>query len=163
MRSSLAVGSVHDESILSKSGSVRLHRGDGGFYQGFVVAVGRFGLALVVLVFLIFQAFTGEYPYVGFLIALVGSVAIIAGVQLYRIGRRIERLELRPKGLLRISYPLGQREFSTDDVEWFKVYAGRVSFRHIEREYEMRGIESGLDALVARLDELGVTVSDRRD
>jgi hypothetical protein len=148
---------------VSTRGSVHLHRGDGGFYQGFVVATGRFGLALVVLIFLIVQAFTGEYPQVGFLIALVGSVAIISGVHLYRIGRRVERLELRPTGLLRISYPLGQREFRTDDVEWVKIYPRHVRFAHAGSEYEIRGVESGLDALVGRLNELGVTVSDRRD
>jgi hypothetical protein len=148
---------------MSQRGPVRIRRGDGGLYQSFVVASGRLILAVVVLAFLLFQALTSDYPYIGFLVALVVFVTILASTHWWKLGQRIETLELRPGGLLRVGYPLGQREFSSDDLEWVKVYPGRVSFGHDGREYEIRGIDTGLDALVDRLGELDVECSDRRD
>ncbi len=148
---------------MSRHGPVRIRRGGGGFYQSFVVASGRLMLAIGVLGFLLFQSLTTDYPYVWFLIALVAFVTILAGAHWLKLGWRIEDLELRPAGWLRIRYPLGQREFSADALEWVKVYPNRVSFGHAGREFEIRGIESELDALVHRLGELGVNCSDRRD
>ena len=148
---------------MSRHGPVRIRRGGGGVDQSFVVASGRLILAIAVLGFLLFQSLTTDYPYVWFLIALVAFVTILAGAHWWKLGLRIEKLELLTTGLLRIGYPLGQREFSADALEWVKVYPDRVSFGHDGRAFEIRGIESGLDALVRRLGEMGVNCSDRRD
>lgn len=148
---------------MSAHGTIRLRRDEGGIYQGFIVASGRLVLASVVLVFLIHQALTTDYSYVWFLIALVASVMVFSGVHWLKLGRRVQEIELRPGGMLRIRYPLGQREFSSDALGWVKVYRGRVVIGQDGDEYELRGVDASLDPLVRRLAELGVEISDRRD
>lgn len=149
------------------SGPIILRRREGGFYQGFAVASGRLVIGIAVLLFLLWQLLVADYPYTWFLLLVALFFVASSALYWWRQGRRIQQLELRPGGLLRIGYPMGQREFRHDALGWVKVYADRVSFMHAEVEHELRGLDTKLntrlDQLVSRLEGLGVAVSDRRD